>query len=78
MSDVRVQIRLTELNKLMSSAAAQAIVDEQGRAMARRAGSDFEYVARPHRWVARGFVQPANARGAREQARNAALERAIR
>lgn len=74
---VRVTLRLTGLNKLMRSPEAQALVDDHGRRIATRAGADFEYVADPHKWTARGFVQPANIRGMREQAKNAALERAL-
>ncbi len=78
MADVRVQLKLTGLNKLMTSPEVQEQVDAAGRDLAGRAGPDFEYVrGGRHRWTARGFVQPANARGAREQARNAALERAL-
>ena len=73
----QVKINLPGLNAIMRSAEAQAIVDSAGRRMAAAAGDDFEYVASPHRWVARGYVQPKNARGMREQARNAALERAL-
>lgn len=74
---IPVQLDLNGLNKIMRSPEAQAIVDSVGRRMAAAAGEDFEYVASPHRWVARGYVQPKNARGMREQARNAALERAL-
>lgn len=73
----QVRLNLPNLNAVMRSAKAQAIVDAAGRRMAAAAGDDFEYVASPHRWVARGYVQPKNARGMREQARNAALERAL-
>ncbi|MEV8167340.1 hypothetical protein AB0O70_05390 [Microbacterium paraoxydans] len=74
---IPVQLNLRGLNTIMRSPEAQAIVEDVGRRMAAAAGDDFEYVASPHRWVARGYVQPKNARGMREQARNAALERAL-
>lgn len=74
---IPVQLNLSGLNTIMRSPEAQAIVEDVGRRMAAAAGDDFEYVASPHRWVARGYVQPKNARGMREQARNAALERAL-
>ncbi|MCC2031828.1 hypothetical protein [Microbacterium allomyrinae] len=73
----QVKVNLRGLNQLMRSEPVQAIVDAEGRRIAAAAGPDFEYKPLPHRWMARGFVQPANARGAREQARNAVLERAI-
>lgn len=74
---VQVKMNLPGLNQLMRSDTVQAIVDAEGRRIASSAGSDFEYVARPHRYVARGYVQAKNARGMREQARNAVLERAL-
>lgn len=77
MANVRVRLRLRGLNELMRSSPVQAEVDRRGREMAGRAGANFEYVASPHRWVARGFVQPANGDGAREQAKGAVLERAL-
>lgn len=73
----QVKLNLRGLNALMRSSEVQAIVDREGQRIATAAGRDFEYVPRTHRWVARGFVQPANARGAREQARAAVLERAL-
>jgi len=74
---IHAQLVLRGLNTIMRSAEMQTIVDSTGRRMAAAAGDDFEYVASPHRWTARGYVQPKNARGMREQARNAALERAL-
>lgn len=72
-----VKLNLAGLNALMTSSAVQSIVDERGRRIAAAAGPDFEYVQRPHRWTARGFVQPANAAGARDEAKNKSLTRAI-
>lgn len=72
-----VKLNLREINRIMSSEAAQRVVDEEGRAMSRRAGGDFEYVASPHKWTARGFVQPANFDGAKQEARDKRLTRAI-
>lgn len=77
MAKVDVKLNLRALNALMTSPAVQAEVNRRGQSLASNAGPDFEYVERGHRYVARGYVQPANARGAREQAKNAALERAL-
>ncbi|WP_136051201.1 hypothetical protein [Microbacterium sp. K36] len=74
---IPVRLNLPGLNTIMRSPEARAIVDSTGQRMAAAAGDGFEYVAAPHRWVARGYVQPANARAMREQARTAALERAL-
>lgn len=77
MAKVTVKLNLAGLNRIMRSDAVQAKVDQIGKSMAADAGEDFEYVSSPHKWVARGFVQPGSARAAREQAKNAVLERAL-
>jgi hypothetical protein len=78
MANVKVQLNLRAINRLMAGDTMQRVVDDHGQAMARRAGPNFEYVQRRHKWTARGYVQPANAAGAREQRDNAVLERVIR
>lgn len=72
-----VKLNLAGMNKLMTCADAQRIVDQQGERLARAAGPDFRYRASPHRWTARGYVEPANARGRRQEAREKRLARAI-
>lgn len=72
-----LKLNLRSINRIMASDSAQKVVDDEGRAMARRAGSNFEYVARRHKWTARGFVQPANLEGAKDEARDKKLTRAI-
>lgn len=77
MAKPKVKLNLRGINALMRSEPVQSVVDERGRRIAAAAGANFEYVARPHRWVARGFVQPANFEGAREEARTKRLTRAL-
>lgn len=77
MAKVNVKLSLPGLNALMRSAPVQAIVDARGKRMAAVAGENFEYVPRPHKWTARGYVQPANAEGRREEAREKRLNRAL-
>lgn len=72
-----VKLTLAGVNAIMTSRAAQAIVDSIGRDMAAAAGDGFGYVARPHRYTARGYVQPTNARARRRQMRDAVLEQAL-
>jgi len=77
-SKVRVQLKLKGLNALMTSAPVQAEVDRVGRRIARSAGDGFAYSeAKPHKWTARGFVQTNSPEGARRQAEDAVLERAM-
>jgi len=77
MAKPKVTLNLPALNVLMSSDPVQSFVDQRGRRISAAAGPDFEYVARRHRWVARGYVQPANADGARQEARDKRLTRAL-
>lgn len=77
MTSFRVRMNLRGLNTLMRSAPAQSAVDQRGEAIASAAGDNFEYVRKPHPWVARGFVQPKNAAGAEEEATSKRLTRAL-
>lgn len=71
------RLNLTGLNRIMRSPNAQALVNDEAEHLAAEAGPDFEAVARPHRWVARAYVQTANPRGIRRQMRDATLERVL-
>ncbi|MFB3980335.1 hypothetical protein [Microbacterium proteolyticum] len=72
-----VKLNLRAVNTVMTSAPVQARIDSLGRQMAATAGDGFEYVPRPHRWMARGYVQAVSARARRRQARDAVLERVV-
>jgi hypothetical protein len=72
-----IKLNLAALNQIMASPEMQTIVDSVGREVAANAGDGFEYVRRPHRWTARGYVQATTARAMRRQARDAVLERAV-
>lgn len=73
----KVNLKLQGLNRLMTSPPVTAVVAREAKALAQRAGNDFEFVIAPHRWTARAYVRAANAEGARKQAGDAALERAL-
>lgn len=81
MANVRVRIDLQGINELMKSAPVQAEIDAAGRAMLSRLPvGKYEYVPtgdRPHRWVARGYVQTANIEGARDNAKRNSLLKAV-
>ncbi|MDF2992086.1 MAG: hypothetical protein K0S37_2600 [Microbacterium sp.] len=72
-----VQLNLGAINAIMTSVPVQAAVDAVGREMAAAAGEGFEYASRPHRWMARGYVQTISARARRRQMKDAVLERAL-
>lgn len=79
MAKPRVVLHLGAINALMKSAEVQDFIDSQGQAIATRAGGDYTY-SRPskqHRWVARGYVQTAGAAGARDNAKNNTLLKAL-
>lgn len=80
MSTIRVKVNLRGINALMTSAPVQSVVDKRGEAIARAAGANFEYVhaKKRHPWVARGYVQPKNAAGRREEAISKTLTRAVK
>lgn len=80
MGSVRVSLNLRGINALMTSPDAQRAVDRRGEAIARAAGPNFEYVHadKKHPWVARGYVQPRNHAGQREEATSKRLTRAVK
>lgn len=77
MANVRVQLKLRGINALMTSREATAAVVSAANKIQRAAGDDFEVNVVPHRWTARAYVRAKNARGAREEARNKVLTRAV-
>lgn len=80
MGTVQVQLNLVGLNVLMKSDVVQKIVDREGEAIQAVAGPNFEYTRakHDHPWVARGYVQPKNAAGRREEAISKRLTRAVK
>lgn len=74
---VKVQLKLRGVNAVMRGPGATAEVIRRATRIKNAAGPDFEVVARPHRWVARAFVQPANTEGAVQEARDKRLTRSL-
>ena len=77
MADVRVQLKLRGINAVMTSREVTAEVVKAAQRIQRAAGDDFEVNVVPHKYTARAYVRPKNARGAREEARNKVLTRAL-
>lgn len=77
MAGVDVRLMLRGINALMTSSAVTAEVVRAARKIQRAAGDDFEVNVVPHKYTARAYVRAANARGAREEARNKVLTRAL-
>ncbi|WP_137771814.1 MULTISPECIES: hypothetical protein [unclassified Microbacterium] len=72
-----LKLNIRGINRIMGSDSAQDIVDAEGRAISGRAGRNFEYVQRRHKWTARGYVQATNEEGRIEEAANKVLTKAI-
>ena len=70
-----VKLNLQGINAVLRE--AQPFLDEQGEAIAARAGEGFEYVAKPHRWTARGYVRATGRAGMKREARDKVLSRAV-
>lgn len=73
-----VKLNLRGINELMKSEPVQRLVDDAGQAIADRAGPGYVYTGpRPHRWVARGYVQTTDFKSMRDNARNNTLLKAL-
>lgn len=78
MGDARVKLKLTGLNKLMTSPPVQAEVARRAQRMAREAGDGFEASIKPHRYTARAYVQTKpESDGPRRQAEEHVLQRVL-
>lgn len=76
-ADVNVRLKLRGLNALMTSREVTAEVVKAANKIQRAAGDDFEVNIVPHRYTARAYIRPKNARGARAEARDKVLTRAL-
>lgn len=72
-----LKLSLPAINALMTSPAATAEVVRAANRIQRAAGDDFEVNVVPHKWTARAYVRPKNARGMRAEARDKVLTRAL-
>lgn len=77
MADVKVKLKIKGINAVMKSAPVQSEVDRRAKRIADEAGDGFEYVARPHKWTARAFVQTNSRAGDLRQAKDNVLERSL-
>lgn len=77
MADTKVKLNLRGLNALMTSREVTAEVVKRAQAIQRAAGPNFEVNVVPHKFTARAFIRPANVEGAKEEARDKRLTRAL-
>ena len=75
MPRVTVKLKMSGIQKTLRE--AQPAVTELAKGMANNAGEGFEAVARPSRVTARAYVQTTGRKGAKRQAEEAVLERAL-
>lgn len=77
MANVVVILKLRGIQATLKSAPVQAEVSRRAARIAKAAGDGFAVVTKPHRYTSRAFVQTATEEGARREAADAVLERAL-
>lgn len=74
---VRVKLSMRGIRELLKSNAVQSDIAARAARVARAAGEGFESVVKPGRYTSRAFVQTANQTGAKREAEDKALTRAL-
>lgn len=74
---VNVRLKLKGLNALMTSPPVVSEVVRRAQKIRDAAGDDFEMNVVPHRYTARAYVRAANFEGAKREARDKVLTRAL-
>lgn len=74
---VRVKLRISGVREVLRSAPVQSEVARRAARIAAAAGDGFEMVVKPHKYTSRAFVQTDSAAGAKRQAEEAVLQRAM-
>lgn len=59
-ADVKVTLKLKNVNALMRSAPVQSEVNKRAAKIANAAGPKYHLIVSPHKWVARAFVAPVD------------------
>ena len=76
-NDVKVKLKIRGINVLMTSEPVVSAVAQRAGRIAKSAGSNFELVVKPTKRVARAFVRSKNADGAKAEARDKVLTKAL-
>lgn len=74
---VRVQLNITQLNKLMRGPESLAEVARRAHRLAAAAGPGHKVIINPHRWTGRAFVEQEDAHQARKDPGGTELLRAV-
>jgi hypothetical protein len=74
---VQVKLNIRGIREVLKSQPVQSEVARRASRAAGAAGEGFEMVVKPHRYTSRAFVQTADSAGAKRQAEEAVLERAL-
>lgn len=77
MADVKFELNLPGLNKLMKSPQMQAALDEAGAQVARTAGPDYASSPKTGRWIGFSNVYPNSKRAAHENYTDNTLIKAL-
>lgn len=75
--NVRVRLKLRGVNEVMTGPGATSAVVRRAQAIQQAAGADFEVNVVPHQYTARAFIRPANFEGAKKEAQDKVLTRAL-
>lgn len=77
MANVRVKLNLRGIDEVLKSRGVTAEVARRAWRIKQRAGDHFEMVVIPHKWTSRAYVQSADEEGAKLEARDKTLTRAL-
>lgn len=77
MADVKVKLKLREINKLMTSAPVVSMVAQRAKRIAAAAGPGFIAVVNPHKYTARAYIRTDTQAARKRQAQDAVLERSL-
>jgi hypothetical protein len=77
MADVKFELNLPGLNELMKSPEMQAVLDSAGAQVASIAGSEYEATPRTGRWIGFSNIYPISKEGAKDNAENNTLIKAL-
>lgn len=75
--DVRVKLKISGINKLMTSAPVVADVSARAQRIARAAGEGFVATVDNHKWTARAYIRTATTEARKREASQKVLIRSL-
>jgi hypothetical protein len=77
MADVKVKLKLREINKLMTSAPVVSMIAQRAKRIAAAAGPGFIASINSHKYTARAYIKTDTTAARKRQAEDAVLERSL-